>query len=736
MRKRGLQVLQRYHLTAERVGLFVGYLFAFAYAVIVARDTLAIPLSSDAAAFAQVARAAVLPFYVPSYFPFYLMRPGTLYPTGHPYFYFWLGAIGFAVGGESGFRLVGPIATMTSLLGILQLNTRIGDWRLGLLTELILGSSHYVYIVTVDSRIESVVLSLTIWSFLSLVLAVQTCRSRWFIATTFLISLLLATKQQGNIVILTVILLLLLSKTTRQSLAKFASSFRTLTISLVLAGAVLSLFYFRNLGESTAYGASFVQPHTYGDLYAPYSYYLQNTQGNMFPFPLIPFVILGILLAPLQKPSRKLLLIFGLLNATAILFMWGNSRGFLIYLVAFEVVLATFSVEGLLWVKDRLRSMVRPRLSVCLGSFLVVMFVISIAHNAIDLQAYRVGIGGGMDNTIAAGHWLTKNSDPDAVVLAMRWNEVGYYSSRRIIWVNDYDADFVRKAWNSNASSTAHQVLLQNNVSFVWVDYHLLTGSAPAFYSVSGSGLPDWIDFSTGFVKVYENREIAIYKVSRYTNSDSLEGLSVAANMFGDADDTLYRSITLAPRENLRILPGAISPDPGAPIILNIHWGFGSAQGLTVFLFLKDPKGSIVRISSPNGIWVPATVQVVSNNEAQTSGISVLEFGIPESAELQIASDPGQLFYGVVVVPRGAFPELSYSESVDLLIRRFVEKHDLQVQLFLEGRILLDNASPESTSVMSWQVDYGAVIMSFLSVYVGLILWSHRRPVHRRLYTT
>lgn len=300
----------------------------------------------------------------------------------------------------------------------------------------------------------------------------------------------------------------------------------------------------------------------------------------IFSFLTSILVILGVINLIVKRENQYFLLLLVSLLAVhfPVMFYMNTTWRYFTILPVFSTIIAAV---GASWIIERLARSNLPRISLgnVLGRIrgihsrkyidvLTILFVILflIIPTFVNLRAnylenYRESdrTTGGywpdrMTKVREAAEWLNEHATSMDIILVDRWNEVGYYSERNVLCINELGGHNIPKIYAANSPCEAIKYLREYNITYIWISQLQIDRSM--YEWIPRHGLLDFIDFSPQhFWKVYQNDLIRIYKVlDPSEDSFILSDKHYYSNVLGDFDDVYFISpIVVEPGDKWRL---------------------------------------------------------------------------------------------------------------------------------------------------------------------------------------
>ena len=393
----------------------------------------------------------------------------------------------------------------------------------------------------------------------------------------------------------------------------------------------------------------------------------------IFSFLTSILVILGVIYVILKRENHYFLLLLISLLAVhfPVMFYMNTTWRYFTILPVFSTIIAAV---GASWIIERLARSNLPRISLgnVLGRIrgihsrkyidvLTITFVIwfLIIPTLVNLRANYLGNYRESDRTTGgywpdrmtkvreAAEWLNDHATSMDIILVDRWNEVGYYSERNVLCINELGGHNIPKIYAANSPYEAIKYLREYNITYIWISQLQIDRSM--YEWVPRHGLLDFIDFSPQhFRKVYQNDLIRIYEVlDPSEDSFILSHKHYYSNVLGDFDDVYFISpIVVEPEDKWRldVSRGREFTSDGEPGYIRVYinqeelWVKGaksqlrSNSPLTLVLYYWDNFTSNVYIDI-NGTEQYRTISSINgdgNNQLKWNVIEIknLEYSI------------------------------------------------------------------------------------------------------------
>jgi len=560
---------------------------------------------SDPAAHAMAAREIARTLQLKPYFPYFVTGQGTYYPIAYPQLFYVFLAFSYILGGEVGMKLVSPIFGTLTVLVVFFFVRKLFSSLTALIASFLLIGERHLFLVTAEAFMEGAVTFFSVVAAFEYLLYLKNREKKFFVLSIVSLGLLLATKQQGLLVavILVIFTLIFTVKEIRVKKAGVFSAFKQnmgcafllIVVSLIIASPFL--YYQISTTGTIDYPPAndltklFFQPKWVEDSASikyvasragyqilpsqPFLFLLLIEYYNTIYVPFISFlIILGFALIILKKEHTDFLLLmasFLLVYLSIMLYMVLPWR----YLVTLPVLSIIIAAIGASWILKKLAStdLGKFHLRSIFGvsfpkekckNVLIIGFVILflILPTFADIQANYTKCYAGENWTTGgywpdrlkkvkeAAEWLNKHTTMTDIILVDRWLEVGYYSERNVLCINEMGGHNLPKLYAASTPIEAIKYIREYNITYIWISQLQIDRSM--YEWIPRHGLLDFIDFAPSyFEKVYQNDLIRIYRVLSSSEDFILKDKHYYANVFGDFDDLYDTSpIILGPADS------------------------------------------------------------------------------------------------------------------------------------------------------------------------------------------
>ena len=569
-------------------------------------------ITGDGAMHAMIAREIARTFRLQPHFPYFVTGQGTYYPVAYPQFFHVIMAVFYVLGGDTGIILLAPITGTLIVLAVFIFLRKFFGSTVALIASFLLIGERHLFTVTVEPLMESLVILLSILALFESLLYMSRGKKQNFLLSSIFLGLLLATKQQGFIisVVLAVFTFVFTIKKIHskkvspvQTLKKNVGSlFLLLGISLLIAAPLL-YFQIQTTGTidyppATGITKLILKPKWVEDSEsiewiawrAGYDITLLHTLSFsmliLYFYPTVFSVLISFLIIPgfayivLRKEHHDfLLLITSLIVIFFPIMLYMNTTWR--YFSTWPVFSAILAALGAYWGVKKLAyaSLLKIDLKSIWGStkkireykfnnFLVIGFIVLflVIPTFANIHANYIKNSEGSDWTTGgywpdriekvkeAAEWLNKHSTSADIILVDRWNEVGYYSERNVLCINELGGHNIPKIYAANSPYEAIKYIREYNITYIWISQLQIDRSM--YEWIPRHGLLDFIDFSPQhFRKVYQNDLIRIYKVlDPSEDSFILSDKHYYSNVLGDFDDVYFISpIVVEPEDKWRL---------------------------------------------------------------------------------------------------------------------------------------------------------------------------------------
>ena len=657
---------------------------------------LSVGITGDGAMHAMIAREIARNFRLQSHFSYFVTGQGTYYPVAYPQFFHVIMAVFYMLGGDTGIILLAPITGTLVVLAVFIFMRKFFGSTVALIASFLLIGERHLFIITVEPLMEGLVILLSILAIFEFLLYMSSGKKQNLLLSSLFLGLLLATKQQGFIisVVLAVFTLAFTIKkiyskkvSPVQALKKNVGSlFLLLGISLLIAAPFL-YFQIQTTGTidyppATGITKLVLKPKWVEDsesvewiawragynvtlLHALSFLMLIYYYSTVFSVFISILIILGFIYLILRKEYHDFLLLiisFIIVYFPTMLYMNTTWR----YFSTLPVLSTMVAALGVYWVVKKLayanllkidlksicagiKEMRKPKFTIVLvTSFLVVFLILPTFANiyANYMKGYKGSdrtTGGYWQDRIEkikeAAEWLNNHSNSTDIVLVDRWNEVGYYSERNVLCINEFGGHNIPKIYAANSSSEAIKYLKEYNITYIWISQLQIDRSM--YEWIPRHGLLDFIDFSPQYYrKVYQNDLIRIYKVlDPSEDSFILSDKHYYSNVLGDFDDVYFLSPIVVEPEDKWLLNASYGREltsDGEPGYIRVYidqeelWVKGaksqlrSNSPLTLVLYYWDTFTSNVYIDI-NSTEQYSEISNITGTRTNTLGWKVIE---------------------------------------------------------------------------------------------------------------
>jgi len=627
---------------------------------------LSIALEGDSAAHALLAQHIVATGRLADQIPYYVTDPGKGWPISYPQFFFVLLAGGYVLGGEAGLKAISPLLGSLAVVCMFFFAKRLYGVKVATLAAIVLIGERHLFIVTVETLMESAVALFTLVTFFEFHYYIEKRRRRDLVGAIAGLALLLSTKQQAYVAILALLLsapllAAFLGRSRGPKRTEWTFPFRAV-LATVLGGLliaspwiILEIQTAGTIDYPPGYPITQVllKPKWTVD---PSSMEVLNSIRVVFSVPpeqAVGFVVylqfytapapflyviavataVGYVAIALDRTRRTLaILLFSNQSLYAFL-LWYLSLPWR-YLVTVAVFSALPAGVGALRIVElaakgarqsrvrRIRALESRRvvtLTVVLAIVIVPTAANMEANREIALVANQSTTGGTfwgrMEFVKEAGGWMEKNTNDSALILGDRWPEVAYYSHRRATSLNElggHDLPLIYSSWDPEE---AKAILEFYGITHVWISQLQIDRSL--YEWIPRHGLLDYVDYSPLFLKVYQNPLITIYQVVSNATFPANLPRQLYANRFGDFDDVYATSAVSVDRADRWLLVNGLGVGlrPGRAGRMEV-WidpvrtqeAFGRLDGNgSLFLFYRDNFTGTVDVKV---LWVATGVYI------------------------------------------------------------------------------------------------------------------------------
>jgi hypothetical protein len=674
---------------------------------------LSVGITGDGAMHAMIAREIARNFRLQSHFPYFVTGQGTYYPVAYPQFFHVIMAVFYMVGGDTGIILLAPITGTLVVLAVFIFMRKFFGSTVALIASFLLIGERHLFVITIEPLMEGLVILLSILTIFEFLLYTSSGKKQNLLLSSLFLGLLLATKQQGFIISV-VLAVFTLAFTIKKIYSKkvspvqvlkknVGSLFLLLGISLLIAAPFL-YFQIQTTGTidyppATGITKLFLKPKWVEDsesvewiawragynitpLHAILFLILIYYYSTVFSVFISILIILGFMYMILRKEYHDFLLLiisFIVVYFPTMLYMNTTWR----YFSTLPVLSTMVAALGAYWVVKKLAytNFLKTDLKSTLGStkgmrkhkftivlvtsFLILFLIIPTFANiyANYMKGYK-----GSDRTTGgywpdrmtkvreAAEWLNEHTTSTDIILVDRWNEVGYYSERNVLCINELGGHNIPKIYASNSSSEAIKYLREYNITYIWISQLQIDRSM--YEWIPRHGLLDFIDFSPQyFRKVYQNDLIRIYKVLYPSGDSILSDKHYYSNVLGDFDDVYFISpIVVEPADKwlLNVSYGRELTSDGEPAYIRVYinqeelWVKGaksqlrSNSPLTLVLYYWDTFTSNVYIDIHNGTEQYKEISSIDGNATERLRWKVIQI---KNLEYSILSDESGYSY-------------------------------------------------------------------------------------------
>jgi hypothetical protein len=622
---------------------------------------------SDPAAHAMVGREIARTLQLQPCFPYFVTGTGTHYPIAYPQLFYVFLAFSYILGGEVGMKLVSPIFATLTILAVFFFVRKLFNSLTALIASFLLIGERHLFLVTAEAFMEGAVTFFSIVALFGYFTYLKNRKKRFFVLSLVSLGLLLATKQQGLLVV-AILAIFALVFTVKEICIKKVGVFSAVKQNIVSVFLLLltsfliaSPFLYYQISTTGTFDYPpatdltkiFFQPKWVEDaesirylasrsnfritLLEPFLYLLLIEYYATMYIPLVSFlIILGFALIISKKEYTDFLLLmasFLLVYFSVMLYMVLPWR----YMVTLPVLSMIIAAIGASWIIRKLASinLGDPRLRNIFGAsfpkekckkVLIVGFVIlflmlptfaSIQANYVKCYTGENSTSGGywpdrLKKVREAAEWLNEHTNSTDIILVDRWLEVGYYSERNVLCINEMGGHNLPKLYAAGTTIEAMNYIKEYNITYIWISQLQIDRSM--YEWIPRHGLLDFIDFAPSyFEKVYQNDLIRIYRVLSSPEEFILKDKRYYVNVFGDFDDLYDISpIMLEPADAWAInsafnVGRTLTNNSGlirvyineTDLTLHTNGGLYSSTPMTLVLYYWDNFTETVNVSLP-----------------------------------------------------------------------------------------------------------------------------------------